>query len=246
VEFILNKKGSDRSPKKNTFVWCQSLNIYIYLDISLHHHTISNPNLKIRHRYQSQSQSQNQNQKKKMLHYQSAIRPAILLSSRRLGFSWLSSRSASTTSATATEVSPPSPGSVDDGKPQFFGSYKQSGYDPQIGDYPKLKWKSAQLKDPYKKYWDVYDRRNPGEPVHYQDEVISVWGPDVQPYPGRKAALQLLTFFLVIGGVWYAAVKYDASQYNPAIERVYPFDGLREELGGDHAKTHARSAGEEL
>ncbi|KAI9142469.1 hypothetical protein BKA69DRAFT_1068559 [Paraphysoderma sedebokerense] len=153
------------------------------------------------------------------------------------------SRRHASTTATASAVTPPPKEMIDDGKtPQYFGSFKESGIDPQIGDYPNLKWVNAQDKDPYGNYWDVDDRRNKGEPLHYQDEVISVWGPDVHDYPAGKATKELLTFFAVLGGVAFAAIKYDAQSNNPAAPRVYPYDGLKEELGGDHVKTHARSA----
>ena len=56
----------------------------------------------------------------------------------------------------------------------------------QIGEYPVLPLESAQGRDP-RIFWDQQDRRNFGEPVHEEDEYLSMWMPDDVQANGRVA-----------------------------------------------------------
>ncbi|RCH85944.1 hypothetical protein CU098_009835, partial [Rhizopus stolonifer] len=77
--------------------------------------------------------------------------------------------------------------------------------DPQIGDYPNLPRNSLQARGPYG-WWDPQDKRNFGEPLHEEDEIMSVWAPDLHNYSPHKAAAQLALFagvFASVAGIVY-------------------------------------------
>ncbi|KAI8377958.1 uncharacterized protein BYT42DRAFT_572319 [Radiomyces spectabilis] len=100
--------------------------------------------------------------------------------------------------------------------------------DPQIGDYPNLPRNSNQVRGPYG-WWDPQDRRNFGEPLHEEDEIFSVWGPDLHTYSPYKALAQLGLAALITAG--FAGIVYKTYPDRPAVQRTYPYDGLKAELG---------------
>ncbi|TFK74103.1 hypothetical protein BDN72DRAFT_886500 [Pluteus cervinus] len=109
--------------------------------------------------------------------------------------------------------------------------------DPQLGDYPQLPWVSRQTL-PAKGWDDPLLRRNFGDTLHEQEEVLSMWGPDVAPIPPKQALFQFT--LAALGFVSFGLlVKNVLAQEPPAIRREYPFDGLVTELGG-HEETKAR------
>jgi len=65
----------------------------------------------------------------------------------------------------------------------------------QIGDYPHVPFINRQARSPYK-YDDVFERRNVGEPLHEQDEILAVHTPNPYYHVSTKKALgSLLTMF---------------------------------------------------
>ncbi|RKP10503.1 hypothetical protein THASP1DRAFT_11485, partial [Thamnocephalis sphaerospora] len=100
--------------------------------------------------------------------------------------------------------------------------------DPQIGDYPNLPWVHHSERDPFK-YEDQQERRNFGEPVHEQDELLNGSAPDLWPTPTSRALLEMAICGSVIGLVCYGIsfMVPDA----PFVKRTYPYEGLRKELG---------------
>ncbi|KAG8778404.1 hypothetical protein FRB91_009229 [Serendipita sp. 411] len=103
--------------------------------------------------------------------------------------------------------------------------------DPQIGDYPQPEGVSNQMKDP-KGWWDTQYRRNFGETLHEQDEVLNMFSPDL-PHANihpRTALAQASIAFTIIGGIM-VFLGYNAPQM-PATRRAFPRDGLVDELGG--------------
>ena len=120
--------------------------------------------------------------------------------------------------------------------------------DPQLNGYPQLPLVSRQYL-PATGWWDNQMRRNFGDTVswecsiysfiilttspqlHEQEELVSMWGPDIPVIPPPIALFQftLVTFgFITFGFLVKGALIPDRS----AVPRVYPFSGLVTELGG--------------
>jgi NADH dehydrogenase (ubiquinone) 1 beta subcomplex subunit 8 len=67
--------------------------------------------------------------------------------------------------------------------------------------------------------------------LHEQEEVLSMWGPDIPIVPPRTALFQFTLAALAFVGFGFfanAALVPD----RPAVARQYPFSGLITELGG--------------
>lgn len=127
--------------------------------------------------------------------------------------------------------------------------------DPQLGDYPDLPFVSLQQRKYSPKWWDTQEKRNFGETVsasptlhrcgsvadvvafgsgfqlHEQDDVLSVWAPDVHAVPASSALRQLIVAIGVVGV--FGSIVYAATPEKPALPRTYPRDGLAAELGGE-------------
>ncbi|RIB08309.1 hypothetical protein C2G38_2045278 [Gigaspora rosea] len=102
--------------------------------------------------------------------------------------------------------------------------------DPQIGDYPNLPVE-FKLDRPPLGWEDQQNRRNFGEPIHEEEEILNVWSFDRYDIDFGDAAMQLLTFFALLGIYMFAIKQTDHE--SPAIKKQYPYDGLRVELGGE-------------
>ncbi|SPO29486.1 uncharacterized protein UTRI_04779_B [Ustilago trichophora] len=103
--------------------------------------------------------------------------------------------------------------------------------DPQLGDYPDLPFISNQQRKYSPKWWDTQEKRNFGETPHEQDDVLSVWAPDVHAVPASSALRQFLVAIGVV--VLFGSAVYAATPAKPALPRTYPRDGLAAELGGE-------------
>ncbi|KAH9846681.1 hypothetical protein C2E23DRAFT_890663 [Lenzites betulinus] len=117
--------------------------------------------------------------------------------------------------------------------------------DPQLSDYPRLPFVSKQTR-PALGWEDPQFRRNFGETLHEQEEVLSMWGPDVPVVPPQSA----LRWFsiAVFGFVSFGVFCTYAKPAMPAVRREYPFGGLVTELGGmeeNKARVEADSEAEE-
>ncbi|KAI0635967.1 hypothetical protein C8Q77DRAFT_1216482 [Trametes polyzona] len=101
--------------------------------------------------------------------------------------------------------------------------------DPQLADYPRLPFVSKQTR-PARGWEDLQFRRNFGEPLHEQEEILSMWGPDVPVVPPQTA----LRWFsiAVLGFVSLGVLCNYAHPEIPAVRREYPYGGLVSELGG--------------
>lgn len=66
--------------------------------------------------------------------------------------------------------------------------------------------------------------------LHENEELLSVWGPDVAPLPPRTAArwlgIAVATFAAIMGAT------YAMTPARNAIAKDYPYSGLVTELGG--------------
>ena len=60
-----------------------------------------------------------------------------------------------------------------------------------------------------------------------------MWGPDVFEMPASSALFQMTIAFSAVGAFGYLIYKNKLER--PVAKRSYPFDGLKEELGGIEA-----------
>ncbi|KAI0671778.1 hypothetical protein C8Q78DRAFT_991332 [Trametes maxima] len=123
--------------------------------------------------------------------------------------------------ATPTTAAPTSPAPLTSTLPEDD--------DPQLADYPRLPFVSKQTR-PARGWEDLQFRRNYGEPLHEQEEVLSMWGPDVPVVPPQTA----IRWFsiAVLGFVSFGVLCNYGHPEIPAVRREYPFGGLVNELGG--------------
>ncbi|PPQ98330.1 hypothetical protein CVT26_013586 [Gymnopilus dilepis] len=111
-----------------------------------------------------------------------------------------------------------------------YASTENQEPDPQLNGYPQLPFVQRGTR-PALGWDDPLTRRNFGETLHEQEEVLSMWGPDVPPIDPNAALRQFL--YAVAGFVTFGlTVKYVLLPEPPAVRRQYPFDGLVKELGG--------------
>ena len=66
--------------------------------------------------------------------------------------------------------------------------------------------------------------------MHEEDEVLSMWGPDISVVPPRTALFQFT--LAVLGFVGFGFFVNSIVPDRPAVPRQYPFSGLITELGG--------------
>ncbi|KAG8716396.1 hypothetical protein FRC11_013379 [Ceratobasidium sp. 423] len=107
--------------------------------------------------------------------------------------------------------------------------FKQPKNDPQLGDYPQLPPISLQRR-PAKGWWNAQERRNFGETVPEQYEILSIWAPDVFDI-SRGSALKQFGIAVAVFIGFTLAVKASVPE-RPAAPRSYPYGGLVTELGG--------------
>ncbi|KAF9485171.1 hypothetical protein BDN70DRAFT_871557 [Pholiota conissans] len=101
--------------------------------------------------------------------------------------------------------------------------------DPQLNGYPQLPFVPRANLPPLG-WTDNLTRRNFGDTLHEQEEVLSMWGPDAPPLDPNSAMRQFLV--AVAGFVTVGFIINAITPDPPAIRREYPFDGLVKELGG--------------
>ncbi|KAL9085300.1 MAG: hypothetical protein Q9159_004749 [Coniocarpon cinnabarinum] len=90
------------------------------------------------------------------------------------------------------------------------------------------------LRDPYGDWWDKQERRNFGEPIHEDNDMLAVFSPE--PYthaPPGRAAFHLLVFVAGVFGL--CGVVYMYYPDRPSAPRTWS-DGLGNQLGGERAK----------
>ncbi|CAE6413200.1 hypothetical protein ACGC1H_002955 [Rhizoctonia solani] len=121
--------------------------------------------------------------------------------------------------------------------------FKQPKNDPQLGDYPQIPAVSLQRR-PAKGWWNQQERRNFGETLPEQYEILSLWAPDVFNI-SRGNALKQFSIAVAVFLSFTVAVKASVPE-RPAVPRNYPYDGLVAELGGlDANKAAVYEPGEE-
>ncbi|KAF9400020.1 hypothetical protein BGX21_005154 [Mortierella sp. AD011] len=102
----------------------------------------------------------------------------------------------------------------------------------QIGSYPNMPMYNQQWRDgsPSAGYWDRQDRRNFGETVPEEDEVLNIWSPDVGDFPAAFGAKCLAVAAAIFLGFGYLVSE---TRPEPHFERRGYTDGLLDDLGVD-------------
>jgi len=100
-----------------------------------------------------------------------------------------------------------------------------------------------QFRDPYADWWDKQDRRNFGEPVHEDNDILGVFSLEEYTHMSPARGLVLWAGFIsCVLGLSYAVSLYYPDR--PSAPKEYA-DGLDKELGGKGA-VRAWKAGDKL
>ncbi|KAI9892112.1 MAG: hypothetical protein M1814_001818 [Vezdaea aestivalis] len=101
------------------------------------------------------------------------------------------------------------------------------------GNYPEPPAIPRQFRDPHGDWWDKQERRNFGEPLHEDNDILAIFSPHRYTHaPPGKAIAQLLMFAATVYGL-YKAVQLVYPDM-PAVPKEYE-GGLDRELGGKGA-----------
>lgn len=89
------------------------------------------------------------------------------------------------------------------------------------------------FRDPYGGWWDAQEKRNFGEPVHEENEILGVFSPEQYTHVSAGKGFFHLGCFVVA----FLSVCGVVSLYypdKPSVPKAY-VDGLEKELGGPNA-----------
>ncbi|KAJ9194256.1 hypothetical protein DTO164E3_5655 [Paecilomyces variotii] len=112
----------------------------------------------------------------------------------------------------------------------------------QNGNYPNPPRLKRAFRDPYGDWFDKQERRNFGEPLHEDNDILNVFSPEQYTHvTSGKAILSIGTFVAAFLGFCGLVSFYYPDK--PSVPRTFP-DGLEKELGGPGA-VRARKHGEE-
>ncbi|KAM3065998.1 hypothetical protein ACMFMG_009781 [Clarireedia jacksonii] len=105
---------------------------------------------------------------------------------------------------------------------------------------PRVK---RQFRDPHADWWDKQERRNYGEPVHEDNDILGIFSTEEYTWVGPgKGALQLGAFVVAVFGLCGVVMMFYPDK--PSAPREFP-GGLEAELGGPNA-VRARAPGDPL
>lgn len=103
----------------------------------------------------------------------------------------------------------------------------------QNGGYQNPPRVKRQFRDPYGGWWDQQEKRNFGEPVHEENEILGVFSPEQYTHvTSRKGFFHLGVFVATFLGLCGVVSLYYPDK--PSVPKTYP-DGLEKELGGPNA-----------
>ncbi|PGH16934.1 hypothetical protein AJ80_05002 [Polytolypa hystricis UAMH7299] len=98
------------------------------------------------------------------------------------------------------------------------------------GGYVNPPSQKRQFRDPYGEWWDKQDRRNFGEPVHEDNDILGTFS--TEPYTHFTPGKGLVGIGLSVSAVLLlSGVVYLTYPDRPSAARTFP-DGLDKELGG--------------
>lgn len=107
--------------------------------------------------------------------------------------------------------------------PEYFGPFRV-GHEESFGDYPALKWIAHDQRDPYATYDDPAERRNFGEILHAEDEILSAHGPATyHPESLLKSALKIAGFIGALGALWLLAKEVATRKEPPLASTDYDY-----------------------
>ncbi|KAF3929831.1 hypothetical protein ABW20_dc0100204 [Dactylellina cionopaga] len=115
------------------------------------------------------------------------------------------------------------------GNPEIDDPGMNDGY--SITQPPPIK---RQFRDPYQKWWDPQERRNYGEPLHEDEDMLGIFTPyEYTAATPKRAAISFACFVAVALGV--CGTIYQFYPDKPAVPREFPDNGLERALGGKGA-----------
>lgn len=89
---------------------------------------------------------------------------------------------------------------------------------------------SRQKRDPYGDWWDKQERRNYGEPLHEDNDILGVFAPENYDFYTSPQIFALWGCAIsVFAACWYTVYLYYPDR--PAVDRGFE-GGLDRELGG--------------
>ncbi|EKG13867.1 hypothetical protein MPH_08960 [Macrophomina phaseolina MS6] len=103
----------------------------------------------------------------------------------------------------------------------------------QNGGYANPPPVKRQFRDPYGDWWDKQERRNYGEPLHEDNDVLAIFSPEEYTHFKPNWGWVLFGAFWTTFGS-FCAVTYYLRPDKPSAPRTFP-DGLEKELGGPGA-----------
>ncbi|EAS28989.3 NADH:ubiquinone oxidoreductase subunit [Coccidioides immitis RS] len=110
------------------------------------------------------------------------------------------------------------------------------------GGYPNPPAQRRQFRDPYGGWWDPQDRRNFGEPVHEDNDILGTF--TTESYTHFKAPKAFFLMGCAITTVFaFSGLVSLFYPDKPSVPRTFE-DGLEKELGGANA-VRARKPGED-
>jgi len=115
--------------------------------------------------------------------------------------------------------------------PAHYPKYDEK-LDPGMnGGYVNPQPEKFQFRDPYGDWWDKQGRRNFGEPLHEDYDILGRFSPEVYTWttPGKGLA-QVGMFVATVFGL--CGVVYMFYPDKPAVPRTFPHNGLEKALGG--------------
>lgn len=103
----------------------------------------------------------------------------------------------------------------------------------QNGGYinpPRIK---RQFRDPYGDWWDKQERRNFGEPVHEDNDILGIFSPyEYTHFTAQQGFFLMGCFIATTLGLCGVVSMYYPDR--PSVPRTFP-GGLDRELGGEGA-----------
>ncbi|KAJ5300528.1 uncharacterized protein N7443_005530 [Penicillium atrosanguineum] len=112
----------------------------------------------------------------------------------------------------------------------------------QNGNYQNPPRVKRAFRDPYGGWWDAQEKRNFGEPVHEDNEILGVFSPEQYTHvSARKGLFQLGAFVVTFLGLCGVVSMFYPDR--PSAPKTY-VDGLEKELGGANALP-ARKSGDD-
>ncbi|MCJ1467147.1 hypothetical protein MMC07_005769 [Pseudocyphellaria aurata] len=111
--------------------------------------------------------------------------------------------------------------------------------DPEIDDpdmnggYINPPRQPRQFRDPYGDWWDKQERRNFGEPVHEDNDILGIFSlEEYTHFTPAQGLVMLGCFIATVGGLCGIVSIFYPDK--PSVPRTFP-GGLDRELGGSRA-----------